>query len=223
MKRRLFSMLACVAMISGGCGSSATTTSNAEIGKLEQQIKDLTQENEELKNQLAEGQSSNQPEGSTEKTIEETESSGEQSTDTFIQIGDVITTDNKEITIKNIEFSYDVLPEDTSGFYTHYPADSGKVYIHINADVKNLQKQNLECDKIMEVTANYNNGYKYESMVVPESSTTGFTYANITNINPLETMNVRFLIDCPDETSTSSESLVVNFKVDGSTYAYTIR
>lgn len=127
-----------------------------------------------------------------------------------------------ELTIKKIELSYNVLPKDTSSFYTHYPADSGQVYIHIETDVKNIQKQNLNCDSIMEVEADYNDGYKYSSMTVPEDSS-GFTYSNITSIKPLETMGIRFLIDCPEEIEKSDEPLFLIFKLDNQAFKYSIR
>lgn len=137
--------------------------------------------------------------------------------------GEVITTDKAEITINKIEFSYDVLPDDTSSFYTHYAAESGKVYIHIDASVKNLQKQDLSCTDIMSVTANYNQGYTYKSYPIPEDSTTGFTYANITSIKPLEKRGVRFLINCPQEVEQSSNSLILTFNVGTEKYEYTMR
>lgn len=140
-----------------------------------------------------------------------------------ISIGDIITTDKFEVTINNIEFSYDVLPNDTSAFYMHYPADSGKVYIHIDTDVKNLQKQNIVCDSIMNVTADYDNGYTYTSQAIPEDASLGFNYANITSIDPLETLGVRYLIDAPQEVDESDKPLFLIFDVDGNKYQYTMR
>ncbi len=143
--------------------------------------------------------------------------------DETIKIGDKLISDDIEITIKNIEFSYDVLPDDTSGFYTHYPADKGNVYIHIDTDVKNTAKQNLPCTKIMRVKADYNNGYVYKSKAIPEDSVTGFTYAMITSIKPLETLGVRFLIECPEEVAESNKSLDLSFLIDDTKDVYTYK
>ncbi|AQR96208.1 hypothetical protein [Clostridium saccharoperbutylacetonicum] len=140
-----------------------------------------------------------------------------------IKIGDTITGKSSNIVVNKIEFSYDVLPDKTSGAYTHYPAKEGKVYINIDVDVKNTQKQELPCDKVMTVEADYNNGYKYKSQPIVENSTTGFTYANITSITPLETMGMRFLIDCPKEVAESNNSLVLTFNLDGTKYQYKMR
>lgn len=140
-----------------------------------------------------------------------------------IKIGDVITTDRMEITIKNIEFSYDILPDDTSSFYTHYPAESGQVYIHIDTDVKNIQKQDLGCDDIMQVVADYNDGYTYNGSAIPEDSSTGFTYANIESIKPLASLGVRFLVECPQEVEEADNPLFLILKVDNKDYKYTMR
>lgn len=58
-----------------------------------------------------------------------------------------------EFTLNKVEFSYDVVPENPPSFYSHYPADPGQVYIHVDADVKNLQKSDLYCDEIYAVIA----------------------------------------------------------------------
>lgn len=59
-----------------------------------------------------------------------------------------------------------------------------RFYIHLDADIKNTQKQNLYCDEIYEVVADYNNGYTYNGHPIVDDATTGFTYANITGIDP---------------------------------------
>ena len=140
-----------------------------------------------------------------------------------VKIGDTIKSSKAEITIKKIEFSYNILPDDTSGFYTHYPADSGNVYIHIDTDVKNIQKQQLGADEVMTVIADYNGGYTYTSQAVPEDSSTGFTYANITAIDPLKTLGIRYLISAPQEVEESENPLKLIFNIDGEKYGYTMR
>ena len=140
-----------------------------------------------------------------------------------IVIGDVITLDFAEITIKNIEFSYDVLPDDTSSFYTHYPADSGKVFVHIDTDVKNMQKQSLPVDEFVQVEVDYNDGYKYDGEAIPEDTSTGFSYANITSIDPLETLGVRILADCPQEVVESENPVVVHLDFRGEKFFYKMK
>ena len=146
--------------------------------------------------------------------------------DTSIQEIHVYTkliSDTMEIIFNNVELTYDVLPNNTDGLYTHYPADVGKVYISIDASVKNVVKQNIRCDEIGKVVADYNNGYKYNGFIVVEDSSTGFTYSNITSITPLETKNIKWLIECPEEIDETTHPLFLIFTIDGYKYKLTIR
>lgn len=154
-------------------------------------------------------------------TVEKDETSSE--TDRVIKQGEKIVTKEMEVAINSVELTYDVLPDDTSGFYTHYEADSGKVYICVDADVTNKAKQNLACDEIGKVIADYNDGYTYSGFAIVDDSTTGFAYANITNINPLETKGIKWLIECPQEVEESENSLFLEFTIKGEKYIYTIR
>lgn len=193
------------------CSQQQTPSTNStEIESLKEQLESLKTENKNLKAQL---------EAIPETTLEETTTSQQ---GIVINVGDTITTDTMEFTINKAELTYDVLPDNASSFYTHYEADAGNVYLHIDADVKNLAKQNLSCDSIASVVADYNNGYTYSGFTVPEDSTTGFTYANITNIKPLETLGVHFLFKCPQEVEESSNPLFVTIKPANSSNSYTL-
>ncbi|HAT6800105.1 hypothetical protein LVT94_19025 [Clostridioides difficile] len=147
----------------------------------------------------------------------------EEKKDKEVVVGEKIVSDKMEITINKVEFSYDVLPKVKESFYTHYPAESGKVYIDIAADIKNAQKQELNCSDLLTIEADYNDGYKYSSQTIVEDETTGFTYDNITSIDPLETKGVRFIIDCPDEVKTSDKPVILNFTFDGNKYVYKMK
>lgn len=141
----------------------------------------------------------------------------------FIKKGDTISNDTCEIYIKGVELSYDVMPRKKGSFYTHYEAKSGQVYIDISTNVKNIQKQNLSCDEIVSIKANYNDGYAYSAFPVVEDETTGFTYANITSIAPLETKGMRFLIECPQEVEKTDKPLYLTLILGKNTYKYIIR
>ena len=137
--------------------------------------------------------------------------------------GDVIKTESLELTLNKVAFSHDVLPEELNTVYTHYEADEGKVYIDVAVSVKNLDKSALSCDKVMTVSADYNDGYQYSAFPIVEDDKTGFTYSNISVIDPLETRGMRFLIDCPAEVEDSNNSLFVLFDIDGQSYKYVLR
>lgn len=141
-----------------------------------------------------------------------------------IQIGETVETKNYEFTLKKVELSYDVLPDQKSSYYTHYAADAGKVYIYVDVDIKNTGKQNLQCDDIYSVKADYNDGYTYDGFAIVDDSDMGFTYANISSVTPLETLGVPTLIDCPEEVETTDNPLYIIITMkDGSRYKYTIR
>ena len=164
-------------------------------------------------------------EDTIESTKENTKKDDSQSAKK-ISVGDTVKTRNFEFTLRKVELSYDVNPENPATFYLHYPAPSGKVYIHVDADIKNTQKQDLEADEIYKVEANYNNGYKYNgSAIVGKDNRSSFTYANITSIAPLDTLDVHNLVECPEEveTDTNSSLYIVIKMSDGSSYKYVIR
>lgn len=136
--------------------------------------------------------------------------------------GNIITTATKEVTIKKSEFSYDVEPDNPDSYYSHYVAEAGKVYLVLSVDVKNNGKAAVECDELLGVKADYNNGYSYSAFaVVDEGSDLG--YANITSLDPLSTQAMKYLIECPEEVETSSAPLFLIITVDGVQYQYTIR
>lgn len=89
-------------------------------------------------------------------------------------------------------------PSDTkTSVYSHYEAEPGSVYLHLDTDVKNLGKQNLSCEDILSAAADYNNGY---------------TYSNIISITPLEALGVHFIFKCPQEVEESTNPLFVTLE-----------
>lgn len=168
-----------------------------------------------------------QAEETIEKTKDEIKATKDSTSNAKnISVGQTVTTKNFEFTLRKVELSYDVNPDNPAAFYMHYPAPSGKVYIHVDADIKNLQKQDLEADEVYNVEADYNDGYKYNgSLIVGKENRSSFTYANITSIAPLETLDVHSLVECPEvvETDTTSKLFIIIKMADGSSYKYVIR
>lgn len=141
-----------------------------------------------------------------------------------ISLGEKVTTDNFEFTLNKVVLSYNVEPDNPPSYYTYYAASDGQVYIYVNASVKNLTQKNIRCDEVYSVTANYNNGYKYNGFNIVSDTDGDFTYANINSINPLQTMGVHCLVDCPKEVETSENPLNLTIKLrDGKEFLYTIR
>lgn len=114
------------------------------------------------------------------------------------------------------------MPDNPDSFYSHYTPDAGKVYIVLSVDVKNNGKADIECDELLGVKADYNNGYAYSGFAVVDEGG-DFTYANITSVSPLSTQAMKYLIECPEEVETSTAPLFLTITVDGVNYQYTIR
>lgn len=154
----------------------------------------------------------------------EKENEKENKKENIIKVGDVVKIEDKfEINLKSIKFSEKVLPDDTSGFYTYFEAEEGQIYIEIDTDIKNLQKTDVMVDEIGSLEVDYNNGYKYNAFLKPESSKTGFSYANITAISPLKTLGVRWLVDVPLEVKDSKEPIVLTFTIGDETFKLNYR
>ena len=185
------------------------TSSNNEINQLKK-------ENEELKLEL-----------SKKDTLKSTNSSNTQksisSNNKEIVIGETIITDTKEVTINSISFEKTILPKNTNGYYNYYEAEEGKVYIYINSNIKNLKKEAVNADELLSVQVDYNKGFKYAGFSIVDDSRRGFTYSNITQINPLDTLGVHFLVDCPIEVEESNNPVIVNLDIDNTLYTYKIR
>lgn len=141
-----------------------------------------------------------------------------------IAVGDTITTDDYEFTLQNVEFTYELLPSDTSSVYTSYPADQGKVYIHVAAALKNLMKRDFSIDETFSVKALYSDGYKYDGFVIVDIGNRFDWVSSYSAAAPLETAKIHGLIECPLELESSNEKLVVIIKMSNDAeYQYTIR
>ncbi len=140
-----------------------------------------------------------------------------------VNAGNIIMSDSMEIKINRVELTYDVLPDDTSSFYTHYEASAGKVFIAVDASITNKTTQNLKCDKIGQIVANYNNGSTYPGLIVVKASKTELTNAYGISIAPSETKGIKWLVECPEEVKTSSNPLFLEFTISNGKYKLVIR
>ena len=201
MKRKLLSIMA-VAIIISGCASSGTSTGTKDDSTIESTntADDITAESAD--------------------TADDKAAAEEKQKENIVAVGDTITTEYAEIKINNVAISYEVLPDDTSSYYNYYSAESGYVYIDLDVDVKNLQKQDMMCDAVMTATADYNNGYKYTASPIVDDSTLGFTYANIVSIAPLTTQGMHYAFNCPQEIDETDYPLFVEIAPAGTDEVY---
>lgn len=161
--------------------------------------------------------------------IQENQSSNfdvdEQNTDTLtkqIKIGDKIVFDNIEICINDIEIEHKVVPDNTNGAYSYYKAGKGNVYIVVDADVKNNAKESLDCDDIGSAKAVYDDGYIYDScFIVGEDDDDSFS--TLSEVNPLETKGVKWLITCTEEIEKTNSKLFVELSLNGERFILNLR
>ncbi len=140
-----------------------------------------------------------------------------------IALGETILGADYEFTLTNVTFSYEVLPPNTSSVYTSYPADSGKVYIDVSADLKNTMERNIRIDELFTVSACYDGKYQYPGFTVVGDDNQFIWASSYTAALPLETCKAHGLIECPVEVDTSGKSVVVTIEIDGAPYEYVLR
>lgn len=141
-----------------------------------------------------------------------------------IAIGDLITTNDYEFTLKKVELSYEVLPPNTSSVYTSYPAESGKVFVHVEADVKNTMQRDLRIDELFTASVLYDGQYPYDGFTIVNDGDNSFDWVgSYTAATPLETCIAHALVECPVEVDTSGKSILVTLDLGGTQYEYTLR
>ncbi len=142
----------------------------------------------------------------------------------IVGIGDTIKTENFEYTIDNVEFTYEVLPPNTSSVYTSYPAAQGKVYLHMNGKLKNLMKRDIRIDETFSPVAIYGDGYVYDGFVIVDDDNRFDWGSSYSAGAPLETRGVHVLVEVPDEVESSDENVLISLKTtDGGTYQLNYR
>ena len=118
-------------------------------------------------------------------------------------------------------YTADVLPPDTSGFYTHYPVDdpSNDIYYVVYCDITNLMTSAVDSDSFVSMTAKYDGKYEYNAtMALVQKDKSGFDYSSITDINSLETRIGVFMFEVPKTVQKMSVELEIYF--DGKEYCY---
>ncbi len=141
-----------------------------------------------------------------------------------IKIGDTVETDSFSFKLNRVELSRRVEPDNPPSYYTYYQAEAEHTYIYINASVTNKEKYAMECDGIYSVTADYDGGYEYKGFNIADDTDGDFTYANITSIEPLATLGVHCLIDCPQVVEDENKPLFITISLNnGSKYKYIIK
>ena len=162
-------------------------------------------------------------EGST--GISENADSKPGKTSGVVALGEKVVTKNSEFNIDYAKITNDVVPPKPGDWYSHYEADSGKVYVDVCFAYKNTSGSKVGADDVITAAKlKYANKYDYTGFsMIEEDSRSDFTYSNITNIIPLSTEYVHYLFEVPEEVGNSNDSIVISFTIDGNNYTYEVR
>jgi predicted small lipoprotein YifL len=129
---------------------------------------------------------------------------------------------NQEIEVEDVasfkiletNYTADVLPPKTSGLYTHYSIDdpSNDIYFVVYCDLTNISTSNIDADDMISMKAIFDGKYQYDAnMALEKKDGTGFDYANITSITPLETRKGVFMFEVPKNVQDMSFELSIYF------------
>lgn len=145
------------------------------------------------------------------------------STKKTIAIGDTISAKNYEFKLSKVEFTYELLPSNTSSVYSSYPAESGKVYVHVAAEVKNTMQRDIRIDELFTASAIYDGSYNYNGFTVVDDDNRFDWVGSYVAATPLETCKAHSLIECPVEVDESGKKVTVLIEIDGEQYEFTLR
>ena len=140
-----------------------------------------------------------------------------------ISIGETIYTNDYEFTLRDVELTYEVLPPNTGSVYSSYVADSGKVFVHVEADVKNIMQRDIRIDELYTASVLYDGAYPYSGFTVVNDGNRFDWSSSYVAATPLETCGTHSLIECPIEVDHSGKSIVVTLNIGGEFYEYILR
>ena len=108
--------------------------------------------------------------------------------------------------------------------YTSYPAESGKVYVHVDADVKNTMQRDLRIEELFKTTVLYDGKYNYTGFPIVTDGDNRFDWvSSYVAATPLETCLAHGLVECPVEVDESGKPITVFIEINGTVYEYNLR
>lgn len=139
-----------------------------------------------------------------------------------ISLGETIVTDDYEFTLVDIEMSYEVMPSNPGSVYTSYPAESGKVYIDVVANVKNTMQRDIRIEELFKASALYDGKYPYTGFTIVDDTNRFDWVGSYVAATPLETCLAHSLIECPVEVDNSGKPVVVYLELGDTVYEYSL-
>ncbi|WP_091016574.1 MULTISPECIES: hypothetical protein [Paenibacillus] len=145
---------------------------------------------------------------------------------TSIKKGETVTIEDfADITVTSNKIAKKIEPSKPGRFYTYYQSkEADSSYFALILKAKNLSTESITADKIAEVGLKYDNKYDYDTFsTIEERGGEDFTYTNITDIDPLKTGTIYYLVEIPNEVAKSDKPLKAEIKIQDQTFEYTVR
>lgn len=143
-----------------------------------------------------------------------------------VTLNDKIKEKDWEVTIKETGFKQDIVPSNPDSYYTHYQVkDTNNTYFYLVVEAKNISSLELRADKIAKVKVKYNDKYEYTTFSTIEESGGGtFTYTNITDIAPLTSRKVYYLVELPQTIAQETNTQIkAEININNNLYELIIR
>lgn len=137
-----------------------------------------------------------------------------------LHVGDVIeNADYATMKFLGCEMTDDLLPSNTSGYYSHYQVDSAdNTYLVLKFEVTNYQTGDKDVDTFVSAKATFMGKYKYTGFIVSED-TDGKGFSNYSSISPLSTAKVFYLIEIPKTVADKEFTVGIMFDKQEYTFA----
>lgn len=166
----------------------------------------------------------------TSQSKEENKTKGEKTKEQEKQLKEIslkekITEKDWEVTIQETGFKQDIIPSNPNSYYTHYQVkDTNNTYFYVVIEAKNISALGLRADSVAKVKMKYDDKYEYTTFSTIEETGGGtFTYTNITNIDPLTTRKLYYLVEVPKTIAEDGKTMNTEITVNDNTYKLIIR
>lgn len=117
-----------------------------------------------------------------------------------------------------IEYSEDVTPSNTKGFYTHYPVENpDNIYLVVRYNITNYQSVEMDYETFVGVNLVADGKYRYDGFVVAETAD-GTSFTGYDTVKPLATEKMYYLIEVPK--SVMEADYKINILFDKEDYVY---
>ena len=123
----------------------------------------------------------------------------------------------KSVSMKIIEvyLTDDVIPPGATGFYSHYEATAGKLYLDVIATVKNTSKKSVSLRDYFDVSAKIGKNEYSGFTVLEEKNRSDFD--SFGSIDSLSTEYAHMIIEVPDNVD-ADDKITIQIKADNQLY-----